>query len=253
MSILLESLSQDNKPPNNNVPDIHSTHFDDEMLGDEWLIKRVKVWRLASAVLLIVLVASWLFFYLQLSSSSFQAETVGHEALIVTDVPKKQQQLVESSVVENQPVLEEKLLEEQRPIEKASPNSKMVNKNEFTMQNYAPQKRENSSKSVSAADVNISSPSVKSVAASKVKSGDNSAVGTALLVNELSEDLQSKFPKIEINSYVVADSAKDSFVILDGGFYKIDQVIAPDLILRKIANQEIVVEFHSQLVKIPLN
>ena len=84
-----------------------------------------------------------------------------------------------------------------------------------------------------------------------VDSGTENTNSVTLSIDELSPELRQQLPLININSYVVAETANDSFVILDGAFYKVDQVIAPNLILREITNDEIVVDFKSQRIKIP--
>ena len=63
MSILLESLSQKSTSSGESVPDLSVTHFDDEMMGDDWLLQRLKYWKLFCLFLVLLLVASWVLFF----------------------------------------------------------------------------------------------------------------------------------------------------------------------------------------------
>ena len=68
MSILLESLNQKvDKTELHQLPDVHSSHFDDEMLGDEVLYKQLKLWKLISLILSLLILLSWGYFYQQKS------------------------------------------------------------------------------------------------------------------------------------------------------------------------------------------
>lgn|GEM_PF-3133619 len=257
MSILLESLSRETPQKDNGVPDIHANHFDDEMMGDDWLIRRVKKWRIIATVLFFALMASWLFFFLSVDFSAkyaFESEPTTPDQSI-TDQTTTDQTVDESArAADNKPLSNVATLPIDKPSTVESQSHKQSqNQSDFSAEptvvkeTYQPKKRES---------VLLTTPTEKTSksekAAGKIATDNASkSTGTALTLEELSDELRSQFPNIEINSYVVADSREESFVILDGGFYKIDQVIAPDLILREITQEAIVVEFRSQRVKIP--
>ncbi|MET1254580.1 hypothetical protein [Aliikangiella maris] len=272
MSILLESLTQKNDAQNgldnDKIPDIHSTHFDDELLGDERLLKRLKIWQLLTYTLGIMLVASWCWIYLSgsITPSPLQQSTV--------QVPEQ------TSILPNKAILSQAInpTQQTEPVQNQAASTQQItsvqpelsDESEAGRSVYKPKKHtkpavkpENRSSRV--AD-NQMQPEVERQSDVTAKSLNNSSLansqtatpapkpGTAVVTkNELPDSLQSEFPNIQINSYVVAENVKDSFVILDGAFYKVNQVIAPNLILRDISKQHIVVEYHSYLVKIPLN
>jgi hypothetical protein len=221
VSILLESLNQKvDKTELHQLPDVHSSHFDDEMLGDEVLYKQLKLWKLISLILSLLILLSWGYFYQQKSQPQPQSNQLLVAEQPIVDKVSTQNLDEENinSTVEKEPVTQAKSI-------------------------YKPQKREVISVKPT---LKVGQPEPM---ATRTKP---KATGAAIDINELPSALQQNFPQIEIASYVIADNAEDSFVILDGSFYKINQVITTDLTLRKITNEHIVVEFQAYLVKIPL-
>jgi len=220
LSILLESLNQQaDENRNHQLPDIHSSHFDDEMLGDEVLYKKLKLWKIISLLLFLILLSSWGYFYFQMNHRG-------------GDAPKKV--LDETAVVEIKQAPENN--------NKKTNETQVESAKEEVGNTYKPQKRE-----VKTVENTVSVQQEKTKTERSPKT-----IGAAVFVKELPTELQQKFPNIEINSYVIADKSEDSFVILDGSFYKTNQVITPDLTLRNITSENIIVEFHAYLVKIPL-
>ena len=69
MSILLESLKQSKSEESNDVPSLADSHFDDDMLSDEWLLARIKKWQLAVVMLAVVLVILFVSFIYQLNEA----------------------------------------------------------------------------------------------------------------------------------------------------------------------------------------
>jgi hypothetical protein len=76
-------------------------------------------------------------------------------------------------------------------------------------------------------------------------------IGLAISWEELSVEEKQRFPRLEIDSYVVSSNPNKSFIILKGRFYKINQFISADLILREITNKYVAIEFDNKLVNIP--
>ena len=255
MSILLESLSQQNASNESEVPDLSDNHFDDELLGDEWLIKRVKIWRVIAIALFVLLIASWLFFYQQMnsvprsqnSSNQILAHFANQDSASATERVESKTTNNQSSSSQRKPA-DSPVLTEQTELTVAQQNvtEKKV---------YKPQKRENTqSKTINSAQASTTGNSgsiQKKESAPASQTVAETSLGATLSVQELSEDLRNQFPNIEINSFVVAEDPEDSFVILDGSFYKMNQVIAPNLILREIGKDAIVVEFKGQKVSLP--
>ncbi|MGX5202840.1 general secretion pathway protein GspB [Aliikangiella sp. IMCC44632] len=250
MSILLESLSgkKNSEPARQQdleVPDISVAHYDDELLGDEWLIRKVQFWQRACIFLVVITLFSWgyLGFYMatndatpvssQLAQPALQKATVQAESkvnLTATTVPSNGSQTFSSK-----PQVEVKS-NLQSPLKVANEEPSKLS--------YTPQKQ------VVSKPQKTSDPAtpVKKLAA---KPSRNNAADVALSIQALPAELQAQLPDLKVDSFVVADNQKDSFVILDGAFYTVNQVIAPELILREIKAQHLIVEFKSQRVKIP--
>jgi hypothetical protein len=229
VSILLESLNQQVEgSTKRELPNIHSSHFDDEMLGDEGLYKQLKLWKMTALLLLFLIVVSWTYFLTQTISQP--SKVVGSPKMEKKWVKNKKitdlsQQAVETSI-EN----------------KAGVDGPKVEAEIDTKGLYKPQKRK--------VEKEPSATFLKN--RNQVQSSNEIPKGPPIEIAELPEELKSNFPQIEVNSYVIANKEEDSFVILGGLFYKNNQVITPNLTLRKITSEHMVVEFHSYLVKIPL-
>lgn len=246
LSILLESLSQQNKDSNlhsHQVPDVSDSHFDEQVFDDSGLYRRVRLWRLSAITLLLLLLASWSYFVLKLD----KAEVGRSEVNKVIGKVVNDEAINITAEVSEQPAKTTPPRRVYKPQKRQLEAGAQIQHNNVQDNPEIKQDVQFDAAKTSAATQNnqlvpvaADSPQVK-------------APGAAILKEQLSADLQSQFPQIEIDSYVVADSAEKSFVILDGAFYKVNQVIAPDLILRDISRTHLVVEFHSQLVKLPFN
>ena len=277
MSILLDSLEKNKDEAQNAVPDVHASHFDDEMLSDEWLLARVKRWQYLSLCLALALVTSWFYFYF--NSSELPVSNQGIDTSLVqpkgasTDVSeakleqsgsaskaemaKAEIENIDSNQKSNSLVTQEKRAESQTAssdtdnasntsVVDESQNSSQLENNKVV---YQPKKRETKPHNQTAQNSN-SLAKTKSVQNTQVKSAATQK-SPAIFFEELPLNLQETFPSIELGSYVVSDNSENSFVIIDGGFYKINQVIAPDMILRGINTDHILVEFKSYYVKLP--
>lgn len=238
MSILLESLDEQPTKKNGDVPNIHESHFNDELLGDEWLLQRIKKWKIISAILFTMLILNWLAmagYFIYFFQKEISLPVV--EQKNATDI-----QVLPITSNANSLINKNKLSIEQTNLDNTVNNQKLIK------EEYTPQKRNivNTSEKKENDKVNKNNQ--------VTKPAKNSENKTAVLsVDDLPQDLKSKFPVLKIDSYVVADKKEESFVILDGSFYSINQVISPNLILREIDKDKIIVEFHSQRVKIPFN
>ncbi len=240
MSILLDSLQQNKQENEPELPNIHASHFDDEMLSDEWLLKKIKIWKGISFTLALIVIASWSYFLLSkkaddLAQAQTQAQIVAENLQAKQPKENNNQQPAQKQ----QKTQESVLFNEGKTVE---PEEVINIKNNTEQTEYQSKKRENI---VAKNKVEKNENTVKQVAVRDPKA--------AILVTELPANLQNDFPSIELGSYVVADAPQDSFVILDGSFYKINQVIAPSLILRGITKDHIVVEFKNYWVKLPHN
>lgn len=260
MSILLESIARENTNASE-LPTINSLHFDDEMLGDDWLQKRVRRWRNISLLLSLILISSWALFawyWLNLPSApealvakSENSQATAHPSTMAQgESPSLEPQQTEGSSSGSAQATErltDSRLTNNLPTT-ASPEK----------QHYKPQK-------ITSAPVEKASPPAqKTEPVASENTGQqsvtlnesrNKPAGSAgrITPEQLPPELQQSFPHLAINSYVVAEQAEDSFIILDGGFYQIGQVISPHLVLREIGRDELVVEFHEYWVKVPLS
>lgn len=190
-----------------NVPDVNTSHFNDELFGDEWLLQQIKWWRFASLSLAGLLIITWLFFFYQTSPS------------------------IEKEIEDNQITVDNKKLDTSKIKENEKANSiKNI---------YNPQKRTSALKQ-------------KEKTTEPVTTTTHSNV-QAIAIDELPVELKNKIPDLVFDAYVVAEKEADSFIILNGTFYKVNQEIEPKLILRKINQENIVVEYYSYQIKIPFN
>ncbi len=246
MSILLETLnhqSNEQQKTSTDLPNVHSSHYDDEMLGDERLFRQLKLWRLTCFILLITLIVSWSFFWITSTGSvidnqrqdNFTKQLNGKE--LTGHSESKNESIQSIAKVETAPVISTEIPDKTKEITQKP--------------TYVPQKRvvDNTPERSK-----IIKPTTNTQKAEKPKpvNRKNQNFELAIYKEELPSELLELFPLIVINSYVISDDAEKSFVIMDGAFYKINQVIAPDLTLRQITAEQIVVEFYDQLVKIKL-
>ncbi len=261
MSILLDSLNKNNPQEQGELPGVHDLHFNEEMLGDEWLLQRLRLWKLFAAVLLVLLLVSWLFFFIQSSLFSSQeknriktVEYISSRDHFSTDEFRRatveKNDSSDLTDLNRTPEKQNKVVLRNHVSHSVGGQSYPVNSDSFRQtaqaksekKKYVPQKRSVQQQNSLREKVKTSRSGTQSVT--------KTSAGAIISRLELSPELSQQFPNIVIDSYVVADSVKDSFVILDGSFYKVNQVIAPDLYLRQINKDNIVVEFHAQLVSI---
>jgi len=220
MSILLESLKQSKKTSDNDVPSLDDSHFDDEMLGDEWLLKKVRFWKAISAILFAALLVSWFMIYIDYSATR-----------VLSDVQETHSK-VDDKVT--QMPLPEKEKEATPAIEKKAANDQAV---------YQPKRIEkpiNEIKQVKQVSENNSvtqKPQQQSTATNKI-----------IEFEALPESTLSEMPDLEIASYAVSNNVKKSFVVLNGAFYGVGETIAPHLVLIAIKQEAIVVKYKGQLI-----
>ncbi len=236
MSILLESLNQSKDPADQNsdpdVPGINDSHFDDEMLSDEWILKKLAFWKIMSAILLVTLVASWIGFYIyseqpsELKEKSIANENVPDSTEIIqTVVPKAEPK---SSIQEKQSV-------ETQDATKPVYQPKKITKSLVNDENET---KENTQKK-------------SAIVLSSSEQVDNEAQNNdqPIEFESLSEAALSEMPELEISSYAVSSNPKKSFVVLNGGFYGIGETIAPNLVLLEINKDGIIIRYRNQLIK----
>ncbi|MCW8876768.1 MAG: hypothetical protein OQK51_06890 [Kangiellaceae bacterium] len=261
MSILLESLSQKEETASpdkkDDVPGLHSTHFDDEMLDDEWLLRKLKMWRLVSIASVILLTVSWIYFIFNWSTS---------EQIVSDNITESNIRQQKQATPENKPLTKEIASTENGAAQKTEVEKESVRPNNLTSQEtevvpgaidkrevYQPKKREAKlhSQPQHQSQTRKDKPSgTVSVSAENITNLANNQRATFLL-EELPSSIQQDFPELTLGSYVIADEKDKSFIILNSSFYKVNQVIAPEMVLRDITQQHILVEFRSYLVKIP--
>jgi len=214
MSILLESLNQSKKSPNNEIPSLDDSHFDDDMLGDEWLLRKVMFWKVVSGLLLIALMASWILFYYfpkaVIELPEVHSDT-GNQDKLVRSQPQPEKKIVVDAIEIERPMYQPKKIE--KPV---------IDNTEETGE-----------------PVRI------------VKSIDSNDLGKSNKVVEfesLPEPILREMPELEISSYAVSNNVKKSFVVLNGAFYGVGETIAPHLVLMSINKEGIVIKFKDQLI-----
>ncbi|TQV74876.1 hypothetical protein FLL45_07910 [Aliikangiella marina] len=265
MSILLESLSQQQANRNKQVPDLTDSHFDDDILGDEWLIRKVKIWQVASISLTCLLLISWGVFYWYIDGLDNQQAL---NIAVDTNASDKVLPVNDGSVRPTSPNPDNST-GKQASTAVGSNTVARTDNDPSSKKVYKPQKRQQQSQvplntpvvdSANTFDSHSSEPAIVSAQTSESSERANTPAsnsveagseGAPLTLEALSAEMRQQFPNIEINSFVVSENPENSFVILDGNFYKINQVIAPNLILRDISKEAIVIEFKGQKVSLP--
>jgi len=267
MSILLESLNQPKKPSDHDIPSVNDSHFDDEMLGDEWLLKKLKFWKMVSGLLLIVLVFSWvlLFFFPKAligihdshselvddtkqkgyKQNELKRESQAVESAVVEDV------IVGNSVVENS-VVESSVVESSVSEKNAAKNS-AVEKLDLKEKSVYQPKKIQTSKTLTSKENKQSKQSTQTSIDTKSETQAKNEVefeanDKVIEFESLPEAIILKMPELEISSYAVSTNVKKSFVVLNGAFYGVGEMIAPHLVLVAIKQEGIIVKYNGQLI-----
>ena len=227
MSILLESLKQSKNIPENDIPGLDDSHFDDELLGDEWLLKRVKFWKMVSGILFVVLIISWLIFYVNDSSMQVLAD--------ISETHSK----VDDKVIQIKPSSEKNLT--------VSPVTEITTTNDRPV--YKPKKIEKPIKTLEKIETVSEDTSVSEDIQVTQKSQQPITSTDGIIEFEaLPESTLSEMPDLEIASYAVSNNVKKSFVVLNGAFYGVGETIAPHLVLVAIKQEAIIVKYKGQLI-----
>lgn len=239
MSILLESLNQDNQSSNKNqsseVPGVGDSHYDDEMFSDEWLLEKLKFWKIISGILVTALIISWVGFY---SYSSRNIDIEVDSIVVSKDILLQEKQtVIDESKVMAFPVSKSQQAE-------IGQIENEQTENEQTKARYQPKKIE---KVVS---------STPSQSQSKKKSAFKNTTKKIMDSNKppvefesLSESEKTEFPELDISSYALSSNVDKSFVVLNGVFYGQGETIAPHLILVSIDKSGILIRYKGQLIR----
>jgi len=257
VSILLDSLKQKQDEEGRIVPSVHNSHFDDEMLNDDALIRSNQLWKLTSILLLIVLSMSWIYFYLDISRTS--EHSVKRSPRLIEE---QHENLTKRNVAET---IEENINKvDKNGVDIIKPSVVLVNninndENENSRNNqYQPKKRETLSDSFSRVNVSKNSISNKnsiqknkpsqSISHSDFSNKPDSSED-AIFYEELSTELLMNLPSLDIDSYAVSSNPKKSFIVLNGSFYGEGEAISPNLILLSIDKKNVLFRYKNQLIK----
>jgi len=250
MSILLESLNQSKDEKNGDVPSVTDSHFEDEMLSDEWLLKKLKIWRLISVCLLIcILISSSLFYYFIVTSEN--------------KIAKLNQQL-EQSLVKNETLLASRSKVDLTQENNKNSQGKLVQPRSETtpievrvpeIENLPTQKIQYQPKKQVISEVvtpqntgdTISSGSTNQQTAPS-DSHQTIVPGKPREFESLSEAEKAELPDLEIASYAVSSNPQKSFVVLNGSFYGQGEIIAPHLVLVSINKEGIVIRYKERFI-----
>jgi hypothetical protein len=245
MSILLESLNQSQPENNKNVPSIEDSHFDDEMMSDEWLLAKIKFWQRLCVFFMVALFVSWLIFLLMPLTQGQKTETAQTNNMEVISSDKTNlspSEGDESVIVEKQAtkdMIQNKGKDEGQSITKQTyqPQKKVVvvsddrNQQSSTQANNKPERNANVANSTNK-DANFEFGQTNNI----------------LEYNGLSTEQKNTLPVLEISSYAVSSNPNKSFVVLNGSFYGAGEVIAPHLTLVSINKENIIVNYKGQLI-----
>lgn len=263
MSILLESLNQSQTEERKSIPSVDDSHFDDEMMSDEWLLAKVKFWRHTSFVLCVLLLTSLaaLFFVMnslpqQQSAASFSKDVGSENELGDTQAPTL---VAEEKRVESN--LATKTNDEPKKTNSAKASADELSHQQGVIkQVYKPTKKsiESNNQSQTSGIANQSKSDLSAnESASQVSSNSTGTVngadsGTATKESTefegLSNSEKSELPALEISSYAVSSNPNKSFVVLNGSFYGPGETIAPYLTLVSINKEGIVVKYKGRLI-----
>jgi len=231
MSILLESLKQSKTPDEGDVPSVADSHFDDEMLSDEWLLKKIRFWRLVAIALLIFVVTSSTFYIYYVLSTKDKIDQLQSEMELISrpELETKKTSTVGEKKEEATQISTQASSEKEQQI--TASNAK---------QKYKPTKQ----KIIREKKVSSSSPVQESISSKSLVPSSK-----PIEFESLSEQERSEIPDLEINSYAVSSNANKSFVVLNGSFYGQGEIIAPHLVLVSIDKEGIVIKYKNKLIR----
>jgi len=239
MSILLESLNQ-SKPstgnsPDSGVPSVDDSHFDDEMLSDEWLLKKLQFWKIISAILLTALLVSWTVFYFYSSNTAKMVDQSVSEA--ENKEPSKTEADV-SKVIVDQMSNDEEV--------KATNKPEIISS--LTKEKYQPKKMEENNVLTPAEKNNSTVPVEKKLGGGSSWKKDIKTSEPVIEFDSLNEMEKQELPELEISSYAVSSNPAKSFVVLNGAFYGQGETIAPFLILISINKNGILLKYKGRMI-----
>ncbi len=208
MSILLESLEQKDNQSDNQVPNLGDSHFDDEMLSDEWLLEKVKFWQRLAIGLMLALAVSWVYFI----ASDNKATQATKTAEMITPQPVK-----------------EASKETQATEPATGDSSRETTATQAKKSQYKPKK------------IAVKKP--KAPDARKPLSDQKQAASMSPTTSNENQEL----PPIEINSYAISDNPSKSVVVINGKFYGVGDNVAGARLI-EINKEGISLEFNGQLI-----
>jgi len=231
MSILLESLQQKDNQADASVPNLGDSHYDDDMLSDEWLLAKVKHWQQISLLLVLVLATSWSYFLLSEKVPENSQSKI--EKTISSDINHNHSNQNKASKLDSQADL---TTENPPATEKKSSQSKAL---ELNRVNYKPQKIES----------NPTAIKQQNSAQQKLQV----AVKHSLSESKIAANQTDELPELKISSYAISSNPKKSVVVINGRFYSQGDTIAPTVKLIAIKKDGILIEQNSmlELIKYP--
>jgi len=252
VSILLDSLKQKQDDERIVVPTVHDSHFDDEMLNDDELIKSNRLWKLISIFLFIALSISWIYFYLDVSRNNETPTNISTQLTESKSVNQQSYKLSKPNIKEVTDVEVNSLEVNQKPAQLINDESSDgINKSKNNQ--YKPQKRvvaEDSSTPTNYSMVKTVQKKEPSQSDSNNDlSNDFSSSEDVIFYEELSTELLMELPNLEIGSYAVSSNSKKSFIVLNGSFYGVGETIAPNLSLLSIDKKSALFKYKSHLIK----
>ncbi len=257
MSILLESLNQPQNSedvlPNSDVPSVEDSHFDDEMLSDEWILKKLLLWKFISALLLLILLASWVGFYFYPNNTAENLEKAPifkqqkfpdsskNKPIMTTDIEHASESLIDLGHNAETDVESEKIV---------SVNASELEQNtENIKQKYQPKKLKLSTglSQVSKKQAEATNSQLTSPPTFLQKEAEQTS--ETVEFESLTELEKQQLPELEISSYAVSSNVDKSFVVLNGAFYGQGETIAPHLVLVLIDKEGILIRYKGKLIR----
>ncbi|MDQ7048672.1 MAG: general secretion pathway protein GspB [Enterobacterales bacterium] len=223
MSILLESLEQKGNLADDGIPNLGDSHFDDEMLSDEWLLEKIKLWQQIASALAFLLLISWGYFFLSLASVDKQLDL----KVISNSEPKLPVNASQKSNLQTR--------------ELADPADQL------SKQNQLPKSQQAGANKVSYKPQKISKNAVSPESNNRLKNNQRGNKKSKLESTKLISLDSAGLPEINISSYAISDNVKKSVVVINGQFYSQGEFVMPGVKLIAIKKEGILLEHNGQL------
>ncbi|MCF6193145.1 MAG: general secretion pathway protein GspB [Kangiellaceae bacterium] len=232
----MQSLKQPYPPEENDYHSQSDSHFDDEMLSDDWLLTRVKFWKTTAlsllSLLVLVLIAVYIYWPKMMT---LPTEFLPSVAATETDSNSNASAILSKSSE----------AELSTPVKRAAERPINNDSKEQQIAKYQPKIVERSSEQQDRNGFSSQQSQANEQAAIPLSTQNKTPVS----FESLNAQEKREFPELAINSYAVSSNPAKSFVVLNGAFYGEGETIAPHLKLVLIDDDGIVVNYINRLIR----